>query len=140
MTISEEDKKSVLEERKKSFTTKRATVEDLENSLFTIHPVLDHGLVRVIDYMGDDDAIVQAARVSYGAGTKKAQDDNSLLSSIPAGLSIENDLDQQQFDLAVTYFEMNDQENAKKILNQLIKETQNEKIKTASVNLLNKID
>ncbi len=79
MTISEEDKKSVEEERKKSFTTKRATVEDLENSLFTIHPVLDHGLVRVIDYMGDDDAIVQAARVSYGAGTKKAQDDNSLI-------------------------------------------------------------
>ena len=71
---------------------------------------------------------------------EEAQDDNSLLSSIPAGLSIENDLDQQQFDLAVTYFEMNDQENAKKILNQLIKETQNEKIKTASVNLLNKID
>jgi thymidylate synthase (FAD) len=79
MTISEEDKKSVEEERKKSFATKRATVVDLENSLFTIYPVLDHGLVRVIDYMGDDDAIVQAARVSYGAGTKKAQDDNSLI-------------------------------------------------------------
>ena len=61
-------------------------------------------------------------------------------SSIPAGLSIENDLDQQQYDLAVTYFEMNDQENAKKILNQLIKETENEQIKTDSVNLLNKID
>ena len=79
MTISEEDKKSVEEEKKKSFTTKRVTVGDLENSLFTIYPVLDHGLVRVIDYMGDDDAIVQAARVSYGAGTKKAQDDNSLI-------------------------------------------------------------
>ena len=71
---------------------------------------------------------------------EEAQDDNSLLSSIPAGLSIENDLDQQQYDLAVTYFEMNDQENAKKILNQLIKETENEQIKTDSVNLLNKID
>ena len=79
MTISEEDKRSVEEERKKFFTTKRATVEDLENSLFKIFPVLDHGLVRVVDYMGDDDAIVQAARVSYGAGTKKAQDDNSLI-------------------------------------------------------------
>ena len=79
MTISEEDKKSVEREREKSFITKRATVEKLENSLFTIHPVLDHGVVRVIDYMGDDDAIVQAARVSYGAGTKKAQDDNSLI-------------------------------------------------------------
>ena len=79
MTISEEDKRSVEEERKKFFTTKRATVEDLENSLFKIFPVLDHGLVRVVDYMGDDNAIVQAARVSYGAGTKKAQDDNSLI-------------------------------------------------------------
>ena len=79
MTISEEDKKLVEEEKKKSFITKRATVDGLENSLFTIYPVLDHGLVRVIDYMGDDDAIVQAARVSYGAGTKKAQDDNSLI-------------------------------------------------------------
>ena len=82
MTISEEDKKSVEEERKQSFTTKRATVEDLENSLFTIYPVLDHGLVRVIDYMGDDNAIVQAARVSYGAGTKKAQDDNSYFGKV----------------------------------------------------------
>ena len=71
---------------------------------------------------------------------EEAQDDNSLLSSIPAGLSIENDLDQQQYDLAVTYFEMNDEENAKKILNKLIKESENEQIKTASVNLLNKID
>ena len=79
MTISEEDKKSVEEEKKKSFATKRATVEDLEKRLFTIYPVLDHGIVRVIDYMGDDDAIVQAARVSYGAGTKKARDDNSLI-------------------------------------------------------------
>ena len=79
MTISEEDRKSVEEERKKSFNTKRATIEGLENSLYKVFPVLDHGLVRVIDYMGDDDAIVQAARVSYGAGTKKAQDDNSLI-------------------------------------------------------------
>ena len=79
MTISEQDKKSVEDERKKSFTTKRATVKGLENDLFKIFPALDHGLVRVIDYMGDDDAIVQAARVSYGAGTKKAQDDNSLI-------------------------------------------------------------
>ena len=47
MAISEEDKKSVEEERKKSFGTKRATVEDLENSLYTVFPVLDHGLVPV---------------------------------------------------------------------------------------------
>ena len=42
-------------------------------------PVLDHGFVRVVDYMGDDAAIVQAARVSYGAGTKTARDDAGLI-------------------------------------------------------------
>jgi thymidylate synthase (FAD) len=42
-------------------------------------PVLDHGFVRVVDYMGDDAAIVQAARVSYGQGTKHARDDSGLI-------------------------------------------------------------
>ena len=42
-------------------------------------PVLDHGFIRVVDYMGDDAAIVQAARVSYGAGTKTARDDAGLI-------------------------------------------------------------
>ena len=42
-------------------------------------PVLDHGFVRVIDYMGDDAAIVQAARVSYGKGTKKVNEDAGLI-------------------------------------------------------------
>src|SRR3954465_6466916 len=41
--------------------------------------VLDEGFVRVLDYMGDDSAIVQAARVSYGAGTKRVQDDRGLI-------------------------------------------------------------
>jgi thymidylate synthase (FAD) len=43
------------------------------------HKVLDHGFVRVVDYMGDDSAIVQAARVSYGAGTKTGQEDDALI-------------------------------------------------------------
>ena len=47
--------------------------------LFHVVPVLDHGLVRVIDYMGDDSAIVQAARVSYGRGTKRVQQDAGLI-------------------------------------------------------------
>ena len=59
--------------------TLRPTVEAMEARLFSAHPVLDHGFVRVIDYMGDDAAIVQAARVSYGAGTKKARDDSGLI-------------------------------------------------------------
>lgn len=59
--------------------TRRPTVAALEAILQTEHPVLDHGFVRVIDYMGDDAAIVQAARVSYGRGTKKVSEDRALI-------------------------------------------------------------
>jgi len=51
----------------------------MEARLFSAHPLLDHGFVRVIDYMGDDAAICQAARVSYGRGTKAVSDDNGLI-------------------------------------------------------------
>ena len=60
-------------------TTRRATVPALEDMLGTALPVLDNGFVRVVDYMGDDAAIVQAARVSYGEGTKTPSDDRSLI-------------------------------------------------------------
>ena len=59
--------------------TRRPTVPALEEALYRVHPVLDHGLVRVVDYMGDDAAIVQAARVSYGRGTRSARDDRGLI-------------------------------------------------------------
>ena len=61
------------------FKTKRATVEALENILGDTFKILDHGFVRVVDYMGDDSAIVQAARVSYGKGTKKVNEDKGLI-------------------------------------------------------------
>jgi thymidylate synthase (FAD) len=59
--------------------TRRPTVATLEPRLFVLQPVLDHGFVRLIDYMGDDAAIVQAARVSYGAGTRAVSDDRGLI-------------------------------------------------------------
>ncbi|WP_209425607.1 FAD-dependent thymidylate synthase [Pararhodobacter sp. SW119] len=59
--------------------TLRAVSEGMEARLYTAHPVLDHGFVRVIDYMGDDAAIVQAARVSYGAGTRHVSNDEGLI-------------------------------------------------------------
>ncbi len=59
--------------------TLRATSEGMEAHLYRAHPVLDHGFIRVVDYMGDDAAIVQAARVSYGAGTKHVQNDEGLI-------------------------------------------------------------
>ncbi len=65
--------------RAESRATLRPTVPELEEILFQALPVLDHGFVRVIDYMGDDSAIVQAARVSYGRGTKRSRDDRGLI-------------------------------------------------------------
>jgi len=79
MAITEEQKQEVAEIRKQSFQTKRATVPALEEILFEPIPVLDHGFVRVVDYMGDDSAIVQAARVSYGVGTKQVNQDRGLI-------------------------------------------------------------
>ncbi|MBA4749387.1 MAG: FAD-dependent thymidylate synthase [Alphaproteobacteria bacterium] len=62
-----------------TFTTKRPSVAALEEILFKSFPLLDHGFVRVIDYMGDDTAVVQAARVSYGRGTKRSSQDQALI-------------------------------------------------------------
>lgn len=59
--------------------TKRPVVEGIEEILYDPIKVLDHGFVRVIDYMGDDSAIVQAARVSYGKGTKQVSQDRGLI-------------------------------------------------------------
>ncbi|MFP3028339.1 MAG: FAD-dependent thymidylate synthase [Wolbachia sp.] len=60
-------------------TTKRATVKEIDDILYEEHKVLDHGFVRVIDYMGSDSSIVQAARVSYGKGTKQINQDEALI-------------------------------------------------------------
>ena len=77
--LTEEQQQEIEAVRAQSFPTRRATVPALEEILYTAIPVLDHGFVRVVDYMGDDAAIVQAARVSYGRGTKRANDDAGLI-------------------------------------------------------------
>jgi thymidylate synthase (FAD) len=59
--------------------TRRATAAALEEILYQPLPVLDHGFVRVVDYMGDDAAVVQAARVSYGRGTRRVTEDQGLI-------------------------------------------------------------
>src|SRR5271170_4157464 len=53
----------------------RATVPEADREIGVRHPVLSHGFVALVDYMGNDAAIVQAARVSYGQGTKSVRDD-----------------------------------------------------------------
>ena len=71
---------------------------------------------------------------------EEAKDDDSLLSGLPKGLSIENNEDQQQLDLAAIYIEMDDQENAKKILSNLVKKSDSDQIKKEANSLLNKIN
>jgi thymidylate synthase (FAD) len=79
MSLTEDQQQEIAQNRAQSFTTRRATVPALEDVLFDATPILDHGFMRVIDYMGDDAAIVQAARVSYGKGTKKSREDTGLI-------------------------------------------------------------
>ncbi len=79
MSISDDQKQEIDELRAQQQPTRRAVAPELEEILYQPLPVLDHGFVRVIDYMGDDSAVVQAARVSYGRGTKKVSEDRGLL-------------------------------------------------------------
>jgi thymidylate synthase (FAD) len=79
MTLSAEQEHEIAALREQAVPTRRAVVPALEEILYQPLPVLDRGFVRVIDYMGDDAAIVQAARVSYGRGTKKVSDDRGLI-------------------------------------------------------------
>lgn len=79
MALTEEQQAEIAAARAATAATRRATVPALEALLFEAIPVLDHGFVRVIDYMGDDAAVVQAARVSYGRGTKKVSEDAGLI-------------------------------------------------------------
>ncbi|MDG1990544.1 MAG: FAD-dependent thymidylate synthase [Dehalococcoidia bacterium] len=77
--IDQEQLAEINELRKNSYTTLRATSPEVEEILYKPMKVLDHGFVRVVDYMGNDSAIVQAARVSYGKGTKKVSEDAGLI-------------------------------------------------------------
>lgn len=79
MPITPEQQAEIDEQRSQSHQTIRATVPGMEAHLYQAKPVLDHGFIRVIDYMGDDNAITQAARVSYGKGTKSVQNDEGLI-------------------------------------------------------------
>jgi thymidylate synthase (FAD) len=69
----------VAAQRGETGLTRRAVVPALEEILYEVLPVLDHGFVRVVDYMGDDAAVVQAARVSYGRGTRRVSEDQGLI-------------------------------------------------------------
>ncbi|MCL3881002.1 FAD-dependent thymidylate synthase [Marivita sp. GX14005] len=79
MPLSSDQKAEIEEQRASHRQTLRAVSDGMEDHLYRANPVLDHGFVRVVDYMGDDSAICQAARVSYGKGTKSVQNDEGLI-------------------------------------------------------------
>ena len=79
MAVNKDQLSEIEELRSSKSETLRSTVPELENILYQPFEVLDHGFVRVIDYMGDDSAIVQSARVSYGKGTKQISNDKGLI-------------------------------------------------------------
>lgn len=79
MSVTPEQQAEIEALRSETTPTLRAVSPGMEAHLYTAYPVLDHGFVRVVDYMGDDAAICQAARVSYGRGTKSVQNDEGLI-------------------------------------------------------------
>ncbi len=79
MPLTPEQQAEIDAQRAEPRETLRATAPGMERHLYAARPCLDHGFVRVIDYMGDDAAIVQAARVSYGRGTKAVSNDAGLI-------------------------------------------------------------
>ena len=79
MPLSSDQQAEIDQARAGAQPTLRPVAPALEEILYKALPVLDHGFVRVVDYMGDDAAVVQAARVSYGRGTKKVSEDRGLI-------------------------------------------------------------
>ena len=79
MKLTDQQSQEIKDQQSQENKTKRVTALELEKILYEALPVLDHGFIRVVDYMGDDTSIVQAARVSYGKGTKKVSTDSGLI-------------------------------------------------------------
>ena len=79
MKLTKEQTQEIKDQQSQENITKRVTAPELEKILYEAIPILDHGFIRVVDYMGDDTSIVQAARVSYGKGTKKVSTDSGLI-------------------------------------------------------------
>ena len=79
MKLTKEQTQEIIDQQSQVNKTKRVTAPELEKILYEAIPILDLGFIRVVDYMGDDSSVVQAARVSYGKGTKKVSTDAGLI-------------------------------------------------------------
>ena len=89
MKLTKEQSQEIKDQQSQQNSTKRVTAPDLEKILYEAMPALDHGFVRVVDYMGDDTSIVQSARVSYGKGTKQVSTDAGLIKYLIKPWSVE---------------------------------------------------
>ena len=87
MKLTKDQINDIKEQQSQDNKTKRVTAPELEKILYEALPALDHGFIRVIDYMGDDSSIVQSARVSYGKGTKQVSTDSGLIKYLNASLA-----------------------------------------------------
>ena len=79
MKLTSVQAKEIKDQQSQEYKTNRVTAPELEKILYEAIPILDHGFIRVIDYMGDDTSVEQSARVSYGKGTKKVSTDSGLI-------------------------------------------------------------
>jgi len=79
MDLTAEQLEEIEHQRSCSSATRRVTSPGIEELIYTPLPILDQGFIRVVDYMGNDGSIVQAARVSYGTGTRKTRNDEALI-------------------------------------------------------------
>jgi len=79
MKLTKEQTQEIKDQKSQENKTKRVTAPEIEKILYDAISILDHGFIRVVDYMGNDSSIVQAARVSYGKGTKKVSTDSGLI-------------------------------------------------------------
>ena len=89
MKLTKEQTQEIRDLQSQKNETKRVTAPNLEKILYEAIPILDHGFIRVIDYMGNDTSIVQAARVSYGKGTKQVSTDSGLIKYLIRPPSVE---------------------------------------------------
>jgi thymidylate synthase (FAD) len=78
-SLSDEQISEINSLRATTNKTIRPVAEGIEKILYQVYPALDNGFIRVVDYMGDDQAVVQAARVSYGKGTSRVSEDRGLI-------------------------------------------------------------
>ena len=87
MALTQTQEQEIQDLQTQTYSTRRDIAQGLEEILYEAFPVLDHGFVRVMDYMGNDSSIVQAARVSYGKGTKKVRKTEDLFITSSATLT-----------------------------------------------------